>query len=280
MADILGFPIDAVDEEVSDNKTTCCTLYYLDENNVPTIHDIDIPSNNTNENYVKDVIKKVKQDIKGRRKDKASVLSTSYTTKYIGKYTRSYANTDVALLEVTYKCYTLQNYHGEDFYTIIGTIYANPGRALYDAGKTSYDRDIEGDGLDVSIAASSSTSTRVEYGPTRTINSSSYSFDLGGDWSSDGVSVSSGFSYSQNIEDTDIDVNSLPTVTEWNVTLTGDAQKQTCTFCPAITYSTSSSSSYAKFYVDTTFNTDAWNELPTYTHIDKSICCYPSKIEL
>lgn len=162
---------------------------------------------------------------------------------------------------------------------IIGTIYANPGRAMYDGGDRSYDYDIQGDGLDVSISAESSGVTRVEYGPSRTVGESSYSYSLGGDWSNSGVSVSGGFSYSQSISDTDINVNSLPNITTWNVVLSGEAQKQTCTFSPAITYSTSKSKAYAKFYVDTKFNTDAWNEFPTHTTIGKSVVCYPSSID-
>ncbi|SET10934.1 hypothetical protein [[Clostridium] polysaccharolyticum] len=151
---------------------------------------------------------------------------------------------------------------------------------MYDAGDTSFDRDVQGDGLDVGIAASSSATKRVEYGPVRTVGSHSYSVSLGGNWERGAVSVSPSFSYSKNIDDTSIGVNSLPNNTIWKVSLSRAAQKQTCSFFPGITYSTSSKSESAYFYVDTTFRTDAWNELPTSTHIDKSICCYPSKIGL
>ena len=285
IADKLGYQFNVTDDNDNNSANTYCTLYYYDQDNVPIIHDIDIDQNcseKENNEFVNSVVSKVKREIvKKNTRDYsvAKLMSTSYTTKYLGQYKRSYKNADVSLLEVNYKFYTLQNYQGNDFYTIIGTIYANPGRAMYDGGDRSYDYDIQGDGLDVSISAESSGVTRVEYGPSRTVGESSYSYSLGGDWSNSGVSVSGGFSYSQSISDTDINVNSLPNITTWNVVLSGEAQKQTCTFSPAITYSTSKSKAYAKFYVDTKFNTDAWNEFPTHTTIGKSVVCYPSSID-
>ena len=285
IADKLGYQFNVTDDNEKNSANTYCTLYYYDQDNVPIIHDIDIDQNwseKENNEFVNSVVSKVKREIVETNTNEFSVaklMSTSYTTKYLGKYVRSYKNEDISLLEVSYKFYTLQNYQGNDFYTVIGTINANPGRAMYDGGDKSYDYDIQGDGLDVSISAENSGHTRVEYGPSRTVGESSYSYSLGGDWSSSGVSVSGGFSYSQSISDTDINVNSLPNITTWNVVLSGEAQKQTCTFSPAITYSTSKSAEYAKFYVDTKFNTDAWNEFPTYTNIGKSVVCYPSSIK-
>ncbi|SET10912.1 hypothetical protein [[Clostridium] polysaccharolyticum] len=64
MAEVLEFPIDVSDKSCLGENESYCTLYYLDENGVPTIHDIDIEQEKkAKKKNADDIVQGVERDV-------------------------------------------------------------------------------------------------------------------------------------------------------------------------------------------------------------------------
>lgn len=107
-------------------------------------------------------------------------------------------------LRASYEVFTVQDYHELDFYVVKANIAGLPGCVL--AGSNSeYNRAYEIENLTAEISTPTSSTTLDAYGPHRTIGSSSYSVDVSMSVDSDDtIGITGGWSYSRNIEDTDI----------------------------------------------------------------------------
>lgn len=222
----------------------------------------------------------IKVKIENQTKTVSDVVpyTTTYATTYIGEYTNSYTYKPKMRFEVDYDFYTVQDYtDGKDYYSVIGNVFGNSGRAMTDLGESGYESKYETDNLIVTFESKTTGFTREEYGPSRTVGSNSYSFNIGASFGKN-VSVNTGFSSSYSIADTDINVSSSSTKTVWTVEYKNDAQKQTSEFHPAITMSCSSSTSSVQMYIDTSYQVDSWNTLPDTRNFSTTITFYPNRI--
>lgn len=306
--DELNFPFSVTDlaEEKNDAEENenlkgklASTLYYLDSNGKPVIHDIMVSENTDEKNY-KDIVLKKINEIKNEEDEdndeneiatmvsnrllgciNASagnfmIASTDYETEYLGYYRVDYESEPYGELEVKYKFYTLQDYGDEDYYFIKAYVNGNPGCVLAE-DDDDYDEDFQGEELKVKFKAEDDE-YRDEYAPHRTIGSKSYSATIGTSLSSDGVTVDGSFSKSYSIDDTDINVTSTSSTTEWDVVYDDDAQLQTNSFCPCISFCTDEDEDFAEFYTRSRYYVDAWNDSRKIISITKYISCDPEDI--
>lgn len=124
---------------------------------------------------------------------------------------------------------------------------------------------------------SKSSTTKDEYCPYRTIGESSYSVTVGASYDGD-FSGNGSFSYSKSLPDTDINVSSSSKYVEWKLDLDDQAQKQTITFEPAITFDCPENKSSVKITVDVDYHLDSWNTFNEIVNIYKTVTCYPSNL--
>lgn len=268
----------------NDNTTKIATLYY---NYLSAMGIRDIYVEEVDETQYEDIIIEEVNVLRTKIENESEnvisapvVYATSYETTYIGEYTNSYTYKPKMRFEVDYDFYTVQDYtDGKDYYSVIGNVYGNSGRAMTDLGYSGYESKYETDNLVVTFESKTTGFTREEYGPSRTIDTDSYSVNIGGSFGQN-VSVNAGFSASYSVADTDINVSSSSTKTVWTVEYKDytDSQKQTSEFHPAITMSCSSSTSSVKMYIDTSYQVDSWNTLPDSRNFSTTITFYPNRI--
>lgn len=279
----IPFALEEMDGN-NDNTIKIATLYY-NYLNAMGIRDIYVEE--VNETQYEDIIIEEVNVVRTKIENESEGIisapvsyATSYETTYIGEYTNSYTYKPKMRFEVDYDFYTVQDYtDGKDYYSVIGNVFGNSGCAMTDLGYSGYESKYETDNLVVTFESKTTGFTREEYGPSRTVGSNSYSFNIGGSFGKN-VSVNTGFSASYSIADTDINVSSSTTKTVWTVEYKDntDSQKQTSEFHPAITMSCSSSTSSVKMYIDTLYQVDSWNTLPDSRNFSTTITFYPNRI--
>lgn len=273
----IPFSCDEVAND-NDNIIKIATLYYNYLNAIG-IRDIYVENMEVTqyEVLITQEVNSVREKIANQSENATSdvaTYATTYETTYIGEYTKTYTYQPKMKFEVDYDFYTVQDYvDGKDYYSVVGKVYANSGRSMTDLGASGYEEKYEADNIIVTFESQTTGFTREEYGPSRTIGSSSYSFDIGASFGEN-----AGFSASYDISETDINVLSSSTKTVWTVEYKKDAQTQTNEFHPAITMSCSSSTSSAKMYISTSYQVDSWNTLPVSRSISTTITFYPGRI--
>lgn len=206
----------------------------------------------------------------------AATTATSQAVQTLGIFDATYSREPKGKLRVSYEVFTLQNYNNLDFYIIKSKISGIPGCVLAETN-SAYKSKYQIKELILSLDADSNSTTLDDFGPQRTVHSSTYTVDFGGQLDDTGtISINGGWSYSKTIEDTEIDVTFTTKLVEWDLTLTAGAQETSCIFYPAATYKCPSTKSSIQISANASCIFDSWDTLKETVSLNRNITITPS----
>ncbi len=181
-------------------------------------------------------------------------------------------------LRASYEIFTVQNYHDLDFYIVKANISGLPGCVLA-SDNGNYKKAYQIEELSATISTPTTSTSLDAYGPHRTIDSSSYSVDVGLSVDSEGtIGISGGWSYSRNIEDTDIDASCTDKKAYWDITLEDDAQKNSFTFEPSASFKCPYNKASVQIDVSASCVFDSWFAFEETVSLNRTIICTPSSL--
>lgn len=179
-------------------------------------------------------------------------------------------------LRASYEIFTVQNYHELDFYVVKANISGLPGCVLA-SDNSNFKKAYQIENMSATISTPTTSTTLDAYGPHRTIESSSYSVDIGLSIDSDEtIGISGGWSYSRNIEDTDIDASCTDKKASWDVTLRDEAQKTSFTFEPSASFKCPYNKASIEINVSASCVFDSWFAFEETASYNRTIVCTPT----
>ncbi len=230
-----------------DKGINVASVYYKNQGSFG-VHEINIGSQ---DKFDYALVEEIIEDI--RAKKLKTVNSAADSGTYLGEYEATSTREPKGKLSISYKFYTVQNYHSKDYYIVKANITGSPGYDL----DGDYEDKYKGEKLQVSLEGISESVFRDAFGPTRTIKSSSYSVDIGASFGKTGVSL--GLNYTRDIDDTEIDVSLSTSSAEWDVNLNKGAKKSSVNFEPRITFDCPENKPEVAIRTYVGYTVDSWN---------------------
>lgn len=92
------------------------------------------------------------------------------------------------------------------------------------------------------------------------------------------IGISGGWSYSRNIEDTDIDASCTDKKAYWDITLEDDAQKNSFTFEPSASFKCPYNKASVQIDVSASCVFDSWFAFEETVSLNRTIICTPSSL--
>lgn len=265
----------------TDSGKDIATLYYKYGNGLDGIYVINIGENDqVNEtNLINEAISEIR-DRQITYSYDAELTASNKSATALGVFDATYTRIPKGKLNVSYKIFTVQDYLSRDYYIVKATVNGMPGCVLSKTN-SDYESKYQGKGMEVSIGTPTTSTTLDEFGPLRTINSTTYTVDIGGQLSDNGgFSINGGWSYSRTIVDTDIDAEFTTTLASWDVTLRSEAQETSFPFYPAATFDCPSSKTQIKINIYASYDLDSWNTLSETISLNRTITCKPSSASI
>lgn len=202
--------------------------------------------------------------------NETALAADSNSAKSIGIIDVTTTREPKGKLNASYEIFTVQDYSSRDYYIVKANLKGMPGCIMGD----NYDSKYQGEGMDATIGSSTSSVTIDAYGPHRTIESNSYSVEIGGAWSTEGnFEISGGWNWTRYIDDTTIEASSTTDTATWNVTLDNNAQETSFDFEPAVTFDCPSNKSTVYIAVNASYCLDSWNTFPETIELSRTIKC-------
>ena len=274
-------------ENIKENRSTddslgkdIATLYYHYGNGLDGVYIVNIGINdNVNETVL---INEAINEIKERQNDLDDYIdqrASSSSTTSLGVFEATTTREPKGKLKVTYYVYTIQGFQGKDYYFVKAVINGMPGRVLANSN-SSYSTLYIGEEMDLSIGTPTSSTTLIDYGPTRTIKAQSYSVDISGDWSDSGFTIGGGWSYSKTIEDTDIEAEHTTNSVLWEVTLGGTAEEKSLLFYPSAVFNCPDDKSSIQITTNASYVLDSLVTLNETIEVNRTITCRPSSASI
>lgn len=287
--ELLGMSLSPANNDLSplstksmDRGVDVAAIYYEYRENVLGTYIINIGSEDTVN--VDILIDEAIAEIKARQNSPAfSVLSTTAApdgTRLLNVFTFFATRLPKGQLSATYEFAVAPGYAGRNYFVVKATFDAYPGHVLSDTD-SNYQRKYQCETLIATIGAGESSLWINDYGPKRDIETGSTSYTV--DITSGLAAIMTSFAgftgiplqYSRyiNHQDTTISVSGNTNLREWNVALTGGAQKAICTFEPAATFWCSSNKTTAIIDLSAVFEVDSWDTAIEGIPMDYTVTC-------
>lgn len=277
--------LDSGNKESTDDgaRTDLVTMYYSYQDGSSGIYVINTQNNITENEKNRLVSEAIDEIYIDQRTDSLSGLSgtspsksKSSNGKRLGTFTVTATCQPKGKLRTRYSFFTVQDYYGEDYYTVKAFIDGYPGKVL-SAENPDYKSSFYGLSLNNSVSTSTSSVTLLSYGPYRTVKATSYSVSVGGAFSkASGAEFNANFEYSKNISDTDIEASSTTKKAYWDITLKSTARKKTISFVPAATYVCPQDKGSVTFSLSADYTLDSLTTLRETISVNRNIVCSPS----
>lgn len=263
----------------SESNVDIATLYYKFADGLDGIYTINAKNSFSSlekDNLISEAINEIHIEQRSYSNSGIQTLSTNDTGKTLGSFTVTTTCFPKGKIKSTYSFFTVQDYNGNDYYTVKANIYGYPGATLY-SSNSNYKSKFKGLSLNNTFETSTSSVTIDSYGPHRTIESSSYSVSVGGSFKKAVSSTfNANFSYTKNIEDTTIEATSTTKLTQWEVSLSGNARKQSINFIPATTFVCPETKGSVTISVSSDYVLDSWDTFKETISINRSVKCTSS----
>lgn len=248
------------------------TLYYSYGDGRDGIYIINVGTNDNpqQDDLIDDAISVIRERQESYTNN-VSIAATTSSATSIGIIDVTTTREPKGKLNASYEVFTVQDYSGRDYYIVKSTLNGMPGCIL---SSTKYDSKYQGEGMYATIGTSTSSVTIDAYGPHRTVKSKSYTVEVGGSWSKEGgFEISGGWSWTRNIEDTDIEASCTNNTATWDVTLRDSAQKTSFAFEPAVTFDCPSNKETVYVSVYASYDLDSWDTLAETIELSRTIKC-------
>lgn len=267
------------DEENTNKGRNIATLYYHYGAGRSGTYIINVSEESTTpyEQYIEEALYDIRihQDCED---SEIQTAASSDSAKSLGTVRIVKVKEPKGKITASYEVFTVQDYQSQDFYIVKANINGMPG-CILEESNDAYESKYQGEELGATISTSTSSVTINAYGPERTINSSSYTVNIGGAWSAEGgFGISGGFSYTKNIYDTDIDVACTSKKADWDVTMKGEAQKTNCSFYPAVTFVAPGSKTSLEISVSASYLLDAFGVSAEEIELSGVLTCTPQSV--
>lgn len=216
----------------------------------------------------------------GQTNEVATVASNGYSDISLGTLTVSTVRKPKGKLVGTFEIFTVQEYNDRDYYIVKSTVTGYPGCCLADSDD-AYGSSYQGEGMEVCYSTPSSSTTVDTYGPAGTINSGSYSVDLGVSFTPEEIlSFNWGLSYTREFLDTTISCTGSTTERTWDVTIRSSAQEQIAMFEPGVTFVCPSTKGYIDIGIYGAYDIDSWITAVETISFDRTMRCSSADAEL
>lgn len=248
------------------------TLYYNYGDGRNGIYIINVGTNDNpqQDELIDDAISIIRKRQKAYTND-VSIATTSSSATSIGIIDVTTTREPKGKLNASYEVFTVQDYCDRDYYIVKSTLNGMPGCIL---NSSKYDSKYQGEGMYATIGSSTSSVTIDAYGPHRTVKSNSYTVEVGGSWSKEGgFEISGGWSWTRNIDDTDIEASCTTNTATWDITLRSSAQKTSFAFEPAVTFDCPSNKATVYVSVYASYDLDSWDTLAETIELSRTIKC-------
>lgn len=272
----LKIPVEVDELHHNTGEADIATLYFNYEDGKKGVYVISGKQSDSNVyTYIEEALDNI-ENIKLERN--VAISATSSCKEFIASVT-----TDVVTyipkgkLTVNYDLYTAQNLYDYDYYVIKATLIGKPGCVMYNDGNTNYQKKYYGLGMKSKMTASSTGVTVYSSGPSSTVNSNSYSINLGPILQKE---ASPQFqvilAYTRNISNFDITESTLANSNIWEVDLNGDDKRKQCKFEPAAAFKCSTVKQYIEVNLYTSYDVDSLDTFKTHIVSDRTIRIYPT----
>lgn len=263
----------------SESNVDIATLYYKFADGLDGIYTINAKNSISSlekDNLISEAINEIHIEQRSYSNSGIQTLSTNDTGKTLGSLTVTTTCFPKGKIKATYTFFTVQDYNGHDYYTVKANIYGYPGATLY-SSDSNYKSKFKGLSLNNSFETSTSSVSIDSYGPHRTIQSSSYTVSVGASFENiTSATFDANFSYTKNIEDTSIEATSTTKLAQWEVSLSGDARKQSINFVPATTFVCPETKGNITISVSSDYVLDSWDTFKETISINRNVKCTPS----
>lgn len=271
---IIDVPVvESIAEETSENTNIgidIATLYYKSNGTINT-NEINVDSDDSS--LHEELINKAIDEISVRQlKEGVNSSRSSSTGKDLGDRTYTYVREKKGILKVTYSFSTVQNRNRKDYYLVKANVNGRPGSELGD-NYGNYD----GEELMVSISGTQTGVALDEYGPVRTNKDNSYSVNLGVNL---GKLTSLGLSYTGQLLDTTLDVSTGNRSVDWDVSMSSEADKSTCTFKPGAVFTCPENRANVELETEASYVLDSLFTARDTISIEKTFTCSSNSLEV
>lgn len=267
--DVLDVKVKEVQPATSGGDVKVATIYYKKGNVLATYEiNVDKTDDIDTDKCIEEALSTIESE-----SQTPQVAAATTAMELIAYKTYTYIREPKGELRVIYKVYTLQNVEGLDFYVVQAEVTGLPGADLGGDYETQY----EGEKMSVNISTPTSGMSHKKSGPNDTTNKTQVTVNIEGAFNTieKDVTISGGLSWTFDTENVKIDKTiDAPTV-NWDLVLSGNAQKHEYNFEPAVVYTCPQAKSSVKFDTYASYTLDSLWTAQEKIALDKSFTCTP-----
>lgn len=270
---------EIINSNSKESHTCVATLYYRYSNELDGIYIINSASNITEEEktyLINEAIAEIHTIQSSYESTNIQLLSSNEEATNIGNFTLATTCYPKGKIKANYMFFTAQNHNGKDYYTVKANIYGYPGATLA-SSNSNYKTKFKGLSLKNHFETPTTSVTIDSYGPHRTIKTTSYSVSVGTSFENMIPSgLDANFSYSKNIPDTTIEATSTTKKSQWEISLSDEARKQTINFVPATTFVCPDTKESITISASSDYTIDSWDTLKETISTNIQVRCTAS----